>query len=204
MLIKKAIKKTISKLGYEIKKKNKIQIPTPINFAEIPNKIHYACGKKPLDSWLNTDYYQKFNDQVVTVDLINKHPFPNNFFKLGYCQDFIEHLPQPDSMIFLAEVFRTFKPGGVCRLAFPGMDGQVYLGPPCCDFESAKKIKDEYYDKFGHVHLYSKDEFEKVCRYIGFQDVVFVKYQQSNVTELSNLETRNGLSEYYIYVEIHK
>ena len=167
-------------------------------------KIHYACGKNFFNGWLNVDLNKNINNEIFLVDLVKRHPFSNNLFEWGFGEDFIEHLHQADSLIFLAEVYRTFKSGGVCRLAFPSMDGQVKEGPPFSDYDSAIKIKENYYDKWNHVHLYSKDEFKKVCKHIGFREVEFKSYHESDHDILSGLESREEVRNYYIYVEITK
>lgn len=183
-------------VGYELelKKKRKPRpVLTKVNESITNRKIHYACGKRYLEGWLNVDWWRKLDRDIVLVDLTKRHPFHDDFFEFGYSEDFLEHIQQGDSLIFLAEMFRTFRPGGVCRLAFPGMDGQVLTGPPFSDYESAKRVKDHFYDQFEHVHLYAKNEFELVCRHIGFSDVNFLSYHESPHDELRGLETREDV-----------
>jgi len=207
VLLKKAVKKFFRTLGYDVKisKHN----PEPKRMTEFDEsiklkKIHYACGHRYLEGWLNVDWLKKTDRDVRLVDLVNKHPFPDNFFELGYTEDFLEHIMQGDSLVFLSEVYRTFKPDGTCRLVFPGMDGQVAVGPDFSDFESANEVRNHHYHQFGHVHLYSKDEFEMVCKHIGFSKVEFTRYHESSIDEFKGMETRADVKNYYTYVEITK
>lgn len=203
--MKTILKRSLLALGYEVKKvRQQPDRLTEIDESISIKKVHYACGDKYREGWLNLDLYKQIENNVVPVDLTNRHPFQDNFFEWGFCEDFLEHLTQADSLIFLSEVYRTFKPGGVCRLAFPGIDGQVAVGPAFSDYDSAKKIKDHYYERYGHVHLYSKDEFEKICIHIGFHKVEFTSYHISMHDELKGLETRDHVKHYYTYVEISK
>lgn len=208
MAVKRLLKNTLGKFGYEIIKKARFE-PVPIlsnlDHSKLPLNIHYACGRRLFPDWLNVDYFPKI-DGILRVNLVERHPFEDNFFELGFCEDFLEHLSQPDSLIFLSEVYRTLKLGGVCRFAFPTMDGQVELGPKFSNHEEAKIIKDEYYFKWGHKHLYAKNEFKMVCKHIGFSKVDFRSFLESNIVALRNLESREfGANQnYYAYVEITK
>jgi predicted SAM-dependent methyltransferase len=99
----------------------------------VPDRIHYACGQRVLDGWLNVDgfdesYPNGFIDlghrkSILRLDLTAPHPFPDACFQWGYSEDFLEHLTQAESMVSLCEAHRTFRTGGVLRLSFPGLAG---------------------------------------------------------------------------------
>jgi len=121
--------------GYDLVKVSKSPNFSYEGIEDISDRsIHYACGKNFKEGWLNVDYLnQTGRAEVLLVDLIARHPFKNNFFEWGFCEDFLEHLSQPQSILFLAEVFRTFQAGGICRFSFPGWDRQTPYFPPMHD-----------------------------------------------------------------------
>ena len=173
-------------------------------------KIHFACGGKYFPGWINVDFHRRNsfllpdNTIYYSVDLISKQPFPDNHFEFGFAEDFIEHLQQSDSIVFLSECFRTFKPGGVLRLAFPGLEGVLQKHYSTVDYETTIVAKEEAYTTWGHLHFYSREELTLVAKHIGFREVRFMEYQVSNFPELQKLETRDHQSRLNTYVELIK
>ena len=205
LILKNSIKRLLALFGWKLKGISKVpKAVTDIDDSIIPKKVNYACGKIVMEGWLNVDIAAKTSDAILLVDLTEKQPFKNNFFEFSFCEDFIEHLSQPDSFIFLSEAYRTLKPGGVFRLSFPCLDGQCLHGPKFSDYESAKTVKDEFYEAYGHVHLYSKQEFEQVCKHIGFCNLEFKEFGESDHPELQSLEWRDHVKHYNAYVELTK
>lgn len=204
--MKGLLKTVANRAGYDVVKLPKPrQVVTEVDEALTDRKIHYACGHNFMEGWLNVDYFdQTGRPETWTVNLVEKHPFASDFFEWGFCEDFLEHISQPDSIIFLAEIYRTFKPGGVCRFSFPGWDNQAQYFPPAYDYETAKALVDEHYTQHFHLHFYAHDEFEQVCKHIGFSKVEFVHYGESEHTELCNLDTRLGQKTSNTQVEITK
>lgn len=173
-------------------------------------RINYACGGKYLQDWLNVDFHRK-NSFIVpdntiyySVDLASKHPFPDNHFEFGFAEDFLEHLQQVDSIIFLSECYRTFKEGGVLRLAFPGLEGVLQKHYPDAEYETVITAKEEAYTAWGHMHFYSQEELTTVAKHIGFREVNFLEYGVSNFPILAGLETREEQSGLNTYVELVK
>lgn len=173
-------------------------------------QINYACGGKYLQGWLNVDFHRKNsfivpkNTTYYSVDLTSRHPFPDNHFEFGFAEDFLEHLQQVDSIIFLSECFRTFKPGGVLRLAFPGLEGVLQKHYPDANYETVVVAKEEAFTAWGHLHFYSKEELTTVAKHIGFREVNFVEYGVSNYPILAGLETREEQMGLNTYVELVK
>jgi hypothetical protein len=48
---------------------------------------------------------------AMSVNLAGPHPFPSDFFRLGFSEDFLEHLEQSEALIFPSETYRTLRPG---------------------------------------------------------------------------------------------
>ena len=169
-------------------------------------KIHYACGSVFMNDWLNVDCSLKIGHRYpyLCIDLVAAHPFPDNFFEYGFAEDFLEHLSQADSLIFLGEVYRTFKKGGVLRLSFPGLEGVLIKHYRPSDYGGTLAGKNEAYTRWGHLHFYSKEELLLVCKHIGFEKVEFQEYGKSQHKVLENLEHRSDQIGLNIYAEITK
>jgi SAM-dependent methyltransferase len=210
-LAKRMVSKGLNKFGYEITKMNRPDLAARqagLNLAGDNRRVHYACGFRMLKGWLNVDAELLFKTQpgyeCQTVNLVGPHPFPDNWFEYGFCEDFLEHLNQSDAMIFLSEVYRTFKEGGVLRLSFPGLEGVLKRHSGCKAYEGYGAIKTDAYTTWGHIHFFSKEELSLVCRHMGFSDITFVDYGESGHAPLRGLEYREDQRELNIYVEITK
>ena len=140
----------------------------------------------------------------MVADLTCKHPFPSDYFEFAFAEDFIEHLPQADSITFLSEVYRCLKIGGVLRLSFPGLPGVLRKHYRSSDYEGASTGKEEAYTMWGHHHFYTEESLSLVARHIGFSEFRPVQYGSSVHDELCNLDSREGQRGLNIYAEIVK
>jgi len=178
------------------------------------DKIHYGCGKNILKGWLNVDGFDesypdgcidpKIAGNIFCCDLTAKHPFPPDYFKFGYSEDFLEHLDQADSLIFLEEVYRTFAPGGVVRFSFPGLESVLKKHYQTMDYEVFKLGKKDAYTTWTHKHFYCKDSINLVAKHMGFRETHFVEYGISEYPELNKLDTRSEQIGLNLYVELVK
>jgi predicted SAM-dependent methyltransferase len=203
--------RSLQSFGYEIRKVERSDAPEwppGENLAGGLQKIHYACGFQMLPGWLNTDINLHLKRQpgfqCLELDLTGPHPFPDGWFEYGFAEDFIEHLAQSDSLIFLSEVYRTFKKGGVLRISFPGLEGVLRHHYRDGGYGEAMTGKADAYSKWDHAHFYSREEFALVCTHIGFAQVEFVHYGSSRHGPLQNLEYRVEQKDLNTYVEITK
>lgn len=174
-------------------------------------KINYACGTNYLPGWLNVDQYNQKHYQTerkeciyYQMDLIAQHPFPDNCFEFGFAEDFLEHIQQDDSIIFLFECYRTLKPGGVLRLSFPGLAGVLKKHFNEINYRNALKAKKEAFRRWEHLHFYAGDELKLVAEHIGYREVNFVEYGVSKFPELNGLDTRKEQIGLNTYVELIK
>ncbi|GAB3993190.1 hypothetical protein GCM10028807_27830 [Spirosoma daeguense] len=227
--LKKGFHSAVNGLGYELKKisSNKFANQTDEGFF-IPTKgltkIQYGCGTKLLKQWVNVDSlpvellaaWRKNqlpdSDQnpvelfsYHALDLTSRQPFADNSFDYGFCEDFIEHLTQADSINFLSECYRVLKPGGVLRMSFPGLEGVLknhYFKPT--SYKSASEAKQDCYDQWEHIHFYSREELRLVATHLGYSNVAFTTYGVSQHSELNGLETRANQDKVNTYVELQK
>lgn len=189
-MISRAILKGVHALGYDIIRRPKPALPPKISRPDF-DRIHYGCGRTYLDGWLNTDIISSGPANYMYVNLIDRHPFPDNYFRFGFSEDFVEHISQADSLLFLVEVYRTLRVGGVLRLTFPGLESVLQKHYPSPEFATFSLGRDEAYTQLGHVHFYSRDSLAVVAKHIGFA-ISIVEGGQSVHPELNGINTRLG------------
>ena len=138
------------------------------------------------------------------VNVLERHPFADNSVRFGFSEDMIEHLMQGDSILALSEMYRTLAPGGILRLTFPCLEGVLHkhYTPPTA--ERVMQGDFEAYEFWDHIHFYSKDELRLVATHLGFRDLRFVEFHQSEYPELRGLETRDQQVGLNLYVEMTK
>lgn len=211
-LLKRIILYLIHKWGYQLVKFEKPpdfsahETHTIItNISEI-KKVHYGCSFNYLKGWLNIDLNAPHKEGffVASVDLTKRHPFPEERFEFGFAEDFIEHLGQADQIIFLYEVYRTFKRNGVLRLSFPGLEGMLKKHYERLDYPAVVRARYDAYEKWGHLHFPCVGELDLICKHIGFRGMNIVEFGSSVYDELKMLDTRNDQIGENSYVEIVK
>ena len=198
----------------QVRLKDKLPVAANQKYTLV-DRIHYGCGSTFLEDWLNVDWmnheniyrhhsHSNPNLNYAQANLAEKHNFPDDFFRLGFAEDFLEHLDQADSLVFLSECFRTFRKGGILRLSFPGLEGVLKKHYRTSGFAGSYEGKIEAYTLFDHLHFYSRDEISLVATHAGFTSVEFVEYRKSRTPELENLDTRVNQIGLNTYVELTK
>ena len=171
-------------------------------------KAHYGCGDIFFGKeWANIDCQDLASRPGQTyfrADLTAFHPFPSDVFQFAYAEDFLEHLTQADSLIFLSEAYRCLKPGGVLRLSFPGLKQVLAKHFRESHYHGASLGKAEAFTPYGHHHFYCEESLEITARHIGFSHVAFADYGESNHAELRGLEVRADQKQLNIHVEMTK
>jgi len=176
------------------------------------DKIQYGCGQNILEGWLNVDAFKTYyawhavpdrvKAQIVDVELVQRHPFPDNSFRFAFAEDFLEHLDQAEALIFLSEAYRCLKSGGVLRLSFPGLSGVLTRHYRSTDFEGAHLGFVEAFQTWHHKHFFSAESLELVSKHLGFSGFSIQDFGQSIYPELRGLETRPDQVDLNLTVEL--
>ncbi|WP_157652784.1 class I SAM-dependent methyltransferase [Burkholderia ubonensis] len=189
--------------------------------APLPRNIQYACGLNPFDGWLNVDFFddaliwnfkhiggvpRKVAEGVYKMNLLERHPFPDNSFEYAFCEDFIEHIDQKNAILFLSEVLRTLKPGGVLRLTSPGLQGVMNFHFNKANFDAVVENHHSAYTQWGHLHFFTHDSLKTTAMGLGFSKYRARSYHKSWHRQLKGLETRAEQDKYKIniYAELTK
>lgn len=177
------------------------------------DRVHYACGRNVHPGWLNVDGFdasypwgtvpEALGARIFRMDLTGPHPFPDDHFRLGYSEDFIEHIDQAAFVSFLAEAWRTFRPGGVLRLSTPGLPGILRRHLRGSDWQAAQVLLEEAYVRWMHKHFLTFDELQLIARQLGWREVRACTYGQSDIPELV-LDSRPDQAELNLVVELVK
>lgn len=216
---KKIVRRTIRLSGYDIRKMHQDLRMAPAGTDEVLDtfdltRIQYACGPKFLKDWVNVDWYpvgimkERFGlppgHVYYQADLSRRQPFADNSFSHAFAEDFIEHLSQQDSIIFLSECLRILKKGGVLRLSFPSLEGVLKRHFSVPEHSELLRGVRDAYEHYEHVHFFSREELELVARHLGFSRIQFTAFGCSDHDALRGLETREQQQDLNIYVELTK
>lgn len=186
-------------------------LPSPL-----PNRVHYACGRNVLSGWLNVDGIDvsfpygacppEIADNIFRCDLAAPHPFPADVFDWGYSEDFLEHLDQASAVVFLCEVYRCLKPGGVFRLSCPGFATVLakHLPPAPRWPNDLDEFRREAYTRWHHLHFWTAKSLAVAAFAIGFAGLEERAYGESRYPELCGLETRPEQAALNLHVELRK
>ena len=93
---------------------------------KVIRNVNYGSGHALLkkEGWLNVDRLRPLptmEEPYLKANLAERHPFPSGCFQHAFAEDFLEHLTQDESLVFLSEAFRTLHEKGVLRLSFRGL-----------------------------------------------------------------------------------
>jgi predicted SAM-dependent methyltransferase len=83
--------------------------------------LNLGCGNRYHHDWINIDYFS--NDScVISHNLMNGIPFPENSVDVVYHSHVLEHFSRKDGEKFISECFRVLKNNGIIRIAVPDLE----------------------------------------------------------------------------------
>ena len=162
------------------------------------SRLHLTCGNNILEGWVNVDYSNKRN--VVVWDLTDI-PLPVADCSINYIflEHFIEHINVSDAEALLKDCCRVLTRGGVIRISTPNLRkliSEYELGStgewldvgwkpntPC-------QMINEGFRLWGHQYIYDIEELHEMLNRSGFNAIKEVKWRESEVVALKDLECR--------------
>jgi len=153
-------------------------------------KLHIGCGRSAIAGWLNVDQFPLPGvDRVLNVG--EGLPFEDVSFL--YAEHFLEHLPLQEGLAFLRACRRVLSPSGVLRLSTPNLDWVMKTHYRQAWSSDAEAIDDclntnRAFRGWGHQFLYNAQTLALALTTVGFRDVSFYGYGDSDRPELRGLE----------------
>src|SRR5450631_925025 len=91
-------------------------------------RLNLGCGHRFHPDWVNLDIVPQHPD-VRKCDLSEGIPFPDQSFDVVYHSSMLEHFRREDARRLIEECRRVLKPGGIIRIATPGLERicELYL-----------------------------------------------------------------------------
>lgn len=161
-------------------------------------KIQVGCGPKNLKKdWINVDIIN-FQGIDKVMDCTKPWPYKNEVdFIFG--EHFLEHLTLWEALDFLFYAHNALKEQGRIRLTTPSLEWVIttHFNPNQKDIE--KMIYQTYninrgFHGWGHKFLYSKYFLIHFLESVGYKNIEFFKYGESNTKQLENLEQHGNFS----------
>jgi len=116
------------------------------------NNLHFGCGNKILDNFINVDYYnKKYANELV--DLNEKLPYQSDSIDLIYSDNVFEHIQ--NFLQLMQECNRILKPGGTLIVKVPYFKSKhAFVDPTHVNFFTIQSM--DYYVK----NKYFYDEYK--------------------------------------------
>jgi predicted SAM-dependent methyltransferase len=163
-----------------------------------PLKLNVGCGKVKLPGWVNIDIEP---DADLVMDVRKGLPFDDFSVDFIYNEHFLEHITYEEGEMFLKELQKCLKKGGILRIAMPDLDyliqqyGKDFKAeewfPSGYEFVQTKgmAINISFY-WWGHKYLYNEEDLRNQLMKAGFRNINRCEWNKSSYSELSGLETR--------------
>ena len=112
--------------------------------------INLGCGRRPMEKFVNVDYYAKDHCDVV-ADLNEKLPFDSESADLIYSDNVFEHIEK--FLDLIQECYRVLKPGGYLVVKVPYFKSRhAFTDPTHCNFFNLASF--DYYVKGTYANEY--------------------------------------------------
>jgi len=141
--------------------------------------LHWGCGEKPLDGWVNVDGWKAPGVDYV-MDLRCPLPLADGSVRYVFTEHVLEHVTFEQGQAILQDFHRIMQPGGVVRIIMPDLqrycaayvnDDAEWFERAGSDFPStAQSVNFIFY---GHFHRFIHDfhSIETSLREAGFRIV---------------------------------
>lgn len=156
-------------------------------------KLHFGCDARILKGWINMDLaYQKSLKHLFPDPIENRGsrkdffaidfsegplPLPDNSVEVIFHEDFLEHLSQRDTILFLAETWRVLKKGGVHRISTPDLASSMKRHSRFS--EGYKGVFVYEWDKHAHLNVLTPQYLKELALLVGYSEVIFTGKNQS-------------------------
>lgn len=173
-----------------------MKIPFFSKFKTI-KKVNVGCGPNAREGWINVDI-QPFPSVDKVMDVTKVWDF--NDLDYVYSEHFLEHLTIEKGVEFLVNAGNSMKEGGLLRLSTPNLEWVLKthyrwndLDSDEIALQSVASINRAFYG-WGHRFLYSPWLLNELLSGMGYKDIAFKSYGESDVGEFKGIEKHGKFS----------
>lgn len=158
--------------------------------------LQLGCGPQHIRrDWWNTDL-RAFPGIDEALDAVQEWRWIDQLHYV-YAEHFLEHLDISQAVAVLANCARSLRRGGVVRMSTPSLEWVLkshfgFLSPTDSRQVSETIAVNRAFHGWGHKFLYSQGMLAWLFENMGFENVEFFSYGESNHETLRNLELHGG------------
>ena len=177
--------------------------------------LNLGCGSCRMAGWVNADFYRLhnlvWNRKLLPdwmVDLTKPLKCNDDYWDGVLLEHVNEHLLHSTNYDLFKEVYRSLKPGGVCRIVVPDLDRYLNWDkirneePKMSRYSSLAEAVSNLTQNHLHVSIWNYDLLTETLKDVGFSIVERSEYRVSSLEEMK-VDTESHKWE-SLYVEAHK
>ena len=92
-------------------------------------RLNLGCGRYPTPGWINLDSVAWPGVDIVR-DVLRGLPFSDGVIEEIYSENFLEHIPQSETIWIMNEMYRVISPAGIARHLIPQAGTAADFGDP--------------------------------------------------------------------------
>lgn len=158
-------------------------------------KVHVGCGPhNRMEGWHNVDI-KPFESVDTAMDVTKSWPFAD--LDHVYSEHFLEHLELGDGVRFLEGAGQSLRPGGRMRLSTPNLHWVLLTHFRTGDVEDGARLQETFdtnraFHGWGHKFLYTEETLRWLLEGMGYEQVSFHAYGESEDPAFRGLERHGG------------
>ncbi len=159
-------------------------------------RVQLGCGpRNALEGWWNVDIRDFPGvDQVLDAT----EPWPFERLEYVYAEHFLEHLPLEGAFEMLNQAWMSSRPGGTIRLSTPALEWVLATHFDAQEDRVERRIDYTFmtnraFHGWGHQFLYTRDLLRSLLENLGWENLRFCDYGQSDDPNLAGLERHGNL-----------
>ena len=164
-------------------------------------KLHFGCGPRHLDGWINVDLFPNTPQPDVLLDVEKPLPLKSGTVDYIFSEDLLEHLSYGGAKNFLSECARVLKPGGKLRLGTPDLvsfmkayldrsQGDLDWYAEHCGVNTFAEMFNYGTRAWGHTFIYDEETLTLLLEQRGFE-VERKDFNQTETAAFAGLDLRN-------------
>jgi predicted SAM-dependent methyltransferase len=185
----KKFQRFLAESANTIDRLSQVNPPAPVDPASV-RRVNVGSGAQhQIPGWTNVDI-RAFPGLDAVMDVTKEWPFTG--LEYVYGEHFLEHLELDDALHFLANAGVSLQPGGVLRQSTPNLDWAMLTQYPDQSTVDERVMAayraNRLFHGWGHKFLFNEPILRYFLERLGFEDIRFFDYGESDHEELRGLE----------------